>query len=181
MDTFILTPTNSKYLDFMLKDPITGNLIAPIMNFNLDNLNPFQTDLYFLNSDYKYQEKITNYIYTSLTEKWLYKEKVFSDLLKYFKVTKHKTYGTVCLINKFPDEINTNINNKYKNFIFKYIEKFFITPNFVQKVLQKYVENSGIKWYDICSNKNIIKALFAHKLKKIFINIINKKQSGTTK
>ncbi|AGF85276.1 hypothetical protein QJ854_gp506 [Moumouvirus goulette] len=180
MDTFILTPTNTKYLDFMLKDPISGNLIAPVMNFNLDTLNPFKTDLYFLNSDNKYQEKITNYIHTSLTEKWLYKEEVYNDLLKYFRVTKHKTYGTVCLINNLTDKVNIDINNKYKNHIFRYIEKFFITPSFVEKVLQNYVENSKIKWYDVCSNKNIIKALFAYKLKKVFIKIINKKNNTQT-
>lgn len=175
MTDFTLTPTDMKYLNSILKDPITGAWIAPRMNFNLDIINPYQ-EIYEIDNDNQYRERIINYIYICLTEKWLYKEKVFESLLKFFNVKKTKSQGIICLINNLNDKIDLESNHKYKKYIFMYIEKFFITHNFVTTVLKNYVKNSNIKWYDICHNKNNLKGLFAYKLKKVIESMINKKK-----
>ncbi|AAV50629.1 hypothetical protein [Acanthamoeba castellanii mimivirus] len=168
---YIITPVNQNLITAILKDPITGEWNIPILTFNANYDNPFYDDLNVLNNDHKYRQKIIDYFYTCLTEKWLYKDPVFEQLLPYFKISKTKFEGKVCLItnNKKPD-MDSNII--YKKFIFKYIETFFVTRIFVEKILKSYVKHTNTKWYDLLNNKTILKGLFAYKIKKIIIGII---------
>ena len=107
-----------------------------------------------------------------LTEKWLYKNSVFRKLLKYFHVEVNGKEGTVTLISDPTKISETDLNEKYRHHIFKFIEKYFITKRFVEKVMRQYVNTSHIKWYDLFNNTDILKELFSHKLKKLIIATI---------
>lgn len=181
MTDFIMTPTNIDYLESIFRDPITGKWSIPILTFNLLHRNPFYYDVDPLNNDPKYRKSVVNHLYTRLTEKWLYKEPVFKKLLKYFKIDKTGETGKVSLIEDPDKPVDIKINEEYKNFIFKYIEKVFITKHFINKILKEYVKTTRIKWYDLYNNTSTLKDLFAHKLKKLIVSTIYEMIGKTVK
>ena len=72
-----------------------------------------------------------------------------------------------------PDNIPKSDNKEEDaKFIFKYIEKYFITRRFVEKVLREYVSTTHIKWYDLFNNSDTLIELFVHKLKKLIVSTI---------
>lgn len=172
MSTFLITPTNIDDYDWIFKNPVTGQWTIPVMDFNPLVLNPFYYEIDPLNSDLQYQNRTIDYFYTKLTEKWLYKDSLFRSLLKYFHVSKKNDKGTITLISD-PDKISESniLEDDYKH-VLKYIEKFFITRRFVEKVLREYISVTHIKWYDLYNNGDTLKDLFRHKLKKIIIRTI---------
>ena len=142
MSDFIMTPTNIDYLETIFRDPITGRWSIPLLTFNLSNRNPFYFDIDPLNDDPNYRRNVVNHFYTRLTEKWLYKAPIFKKLLKYFKVEKNGETGKVSLIDDPDKTVDIKINNEYKNYIFRYIEKVFITKKLVNKILKEYVKTT---------------------------------------
>ena len=163
-------------IESILRDPINGYWTIPVLTFNTNYGNPFYDDLTILNSDRKYKSKIIDYIYTCLTERWLYKDPVFEQLLAFFKVKKSGLEGKVCLITNPEKKPDLEKNLAYKKFIYKYIETFFVTKLFVEKTLKSYVKNSDIKWYDLLDNKKILKGLFAYKIKNLIKDLITQIQ-----
>ena len=172
MSEFIITPTNLDLLESIFRNPNTGRWTIPILTFNTRYINPYYGEVDPLNQDSRYQKRVIEHFYMRLAEKWLYKDPVFKKLLKYFKVEEKGDEGKVSLIDDVDKASKKNINEKYSKHIFKYIEKFFITKRFVDKVLRQYVRLSGIKWYDLLNNTDTIKDLFAHKLKKLIATTI---------
>lgn len=177
MSEFFITPTNVDFLKSIFRNPVTGKWTIPILTFNTVYPNPFYKDIDPLNDDPNYQKSVINYIYIKLTERWLYQDPVFRKLLRYFDVTKNGTEGQIALIEDIDSikesDIETNeLRDKYRKYIFKYIEKYFITKNFVGKVLKEYIRRTHTKWYDIFNNTDVIKDLFAYKLKKSIISTI---------
>lgn len=172
MSTFLITPTNIDDYDWIFKNPITNKWTIPIMNFNPFIANPYLYELDPLNNDAKYQNKTIDYFETKLTEKWLHRKSFYGGLLKYFVIKKKGDKGSITLISN-PDKISeSNISDDDYKHVLRYIEKFFITRRFVEKVLREYVRVSHIKWYDLYSNTDTLKNLFRHKLKKLIIKTI---------
>lgn len=163
----VSTPQNIDIVQTIYRDPVTGQLIFPILSFDTKFNNPLYYDIDPLNNDPYYHNRLIEHIYLRLTEKWLYKDADFKKLLKYFNVEVNGNKGTVSLIAN-PDEL-VKTNEDKKKYIFRYIEKVFISKKFVAKVIKQYVATTHIKWYDLLANTDSLKELFAHKLKKVII------------
>ena len=182
MSEFIITPTNTDFLEQIFKNPITGKWTIPILTFNTKYLNPYFGEIDYLNNDPKYHKRVINYFYFGLVEKWLYRDPAFRKLLKYFRVVKNGSEGTVQLsenIDPSPDE--NKISEADRKYVFKYIDKVFITKRFVEKALKKYVRTTRIKWYDLVYNKDIIKEYLAHRLKRLIVSTIRELQDNKNK
>jgi hypothetical protein len=172
MSEFIITPTNVDFLESIFRNPLTGRWTIPILTFNTGLINPYYGDIDPLNDDPKYQKNVIDHFYIRLTEKWLYKDPIFKSLLKYFKIEKNGDEVRVSLVPNMDSVSRSNVDEKYKKYVYRYIEKVFITKKFVDKVLRQYVKVTHIKWYDLFYNTDTLKDLFAHKLKKLIISTI---------
>jgi hypothetical protein len=172
MSEFIITPTNVDFLESIFRNPITGRWTIPILTFNTNLTNPYYGDIDPLNNDPKYQKHVIDHFYVRLTEKWLYKDPIFKSLLKYFKVEKKGDEAKVSLVPNMDSVSKSNVDEKDRKYVYRYIEKVFITKKFVAKVLKQYVGVTHIKWYDLFYNTDTIKDLFVHKLKKLIVSTI---------
>ena len=170
MSDFIMTPMNIDLIETILKDPVSGRWSIPVLTFNTAIMNPFFGELDPLNNSPKYRKRVIDSFYLRLKEKWLYSDSMFRSLLKYFIVEEKGNEIDVSLIDD-PDKTNP-VNEKYKRHIYKYIEKYFITHHFVKKILKNFVAKNNIKWYDLFHNKDILKDLFLHKLKRLIKSTI---------
>jgi hypothetical protein len=180
MSSFIMTPTNIDFLDSVFRDPKTGKWVIPYLTFNTVYQTPYyQIDP--LNDDPIYQGRVIDNIYNRLTEKWLYKDPLFRDLLKYFNVQKSGNNVTVSLIDNIQGQNDKVLDETMRNFVYRYIEKYFITRSFVAKVLREYVNTTHIKWYDIYNNIDTVKELMRHKLKKLIKTTIYELQDNLKK
>lgn len=158
--SFFDTPVDAHLLNYLHRDPMTGQLIVPSWSYNL------QDDSDYVNDDPRYQKKVIKHIRTRLKEKWLYSDALFRKLLRYFDAQKTDNKCTVQMISD-PDKLNSSKADKAtRKCIFRYIEKLFITKKFVEKTLRQYVKTHRIKWYDMFSNSDDLKRLFADKLEK---------------
>ena len=172
MSSYIPTLSSSisddlyKFVEYMFQDPKTGAWRAPIYTFPIATLTPYEPEP--LHNDPIYQNRVIDSIHLSLTEKWLHSYPLFNKIFKYFKVERSGTKGTVSLIDN-PDKPNENIKEEDKKFIFMFVEKHYLTRKFVKRVLREYVITSHVKWYDLFNNKDTLKELFAHKLKKAIV------------
>lgn len=167
MSDFPITPTDYNFLENLFRNPVTNKWTIPILTFNTKFINPFYGEVDPLNEDPRYQQRVVDHIYMRLTEKWLYKDPAFRKLLKYFNVEKNGDEGKVTLIKNIDETARTDVDEQYRKHIFKYIEKVFITKHFVDKVLRHYVRRTRVKWYDLFNNTDVLKDLFAHKLKRL--------------
>ena len=172
MSEFIMTPTNVDFLESIFKNPITGRWEIPLLTYNLHLTNPFFAEKDPLNEDPNYHKSVVDHFYLRLTEKWLYKDSAFRKLVNYFRIDKNGDKGTVRLIEN-PEQINNEkFNDTDRKYVFKYIEKYFITKKFVDKAIRQYVKSTHIKWYDLFHNTDILKDYLSHKLKKSIISTI---------
>ena len=172
MSEFIITPTNVDFLESIFRNPITGRWTIPILTFNTKYINPYYGEIDPLNEDPKYQKRVVEHFYMRLTEKWLYKNPIFKSLLKYFRIEKNGEEGKVSLVPNMDSVSRSNVDEKDRKYVYRYIEKIFITKKFVDRVLRQYVKTTHIKWYDLFHNTDTIKDLFAHKLKKLIVSTI---------
>lgn len=158
--SFFATPENVHLVNFLHHDPITNLLVLPSWSYDLN------TDQDYVNDDPKYQAKVIKHVRTRLKEKWLYSDASFRKLLRYFDAKKEGDKCTVKMITN-PDKLNTSVLDKdLRRCIFRYIEKLFLSKKFVSKTLRRYVKTRRIKWYDLFSNSDALKHLFAKKLEK---------------
>ncbi len=177
MSFIINKPVEITYSDILIQDPITKKWGFPSLTFDFTTFTPYtKFDIDPLNEDKYYIKSVIRNIRERLREKWLHNDEIFIKLLKYFKVVKKGdgNSGEISLVDN-PDKLsNTHENLQYKKFIFKYIEKVFLTDKFVKRTLKKYVSISKIKWYDLYNNSRNLKHMFAHTLKKVIIENIYK-------
>lgn len=171
MSAFINTPPNLDLLDTVLRDPYSKKWTIPVLTFNTKYVNPYYGEIDPLNEDPRYQKSVIKHFYLRLREKWLYNDPKFIRLLKYFEVKKNGDKGTVKLIDNI-ENTNRNIDKIDQKYIFNYIEKYFVSKRFVDRVLREYVGITHIKWYDLFYNTDTLKDLFAHKLKKLITTTI---------
>ena len=183
MSEFIMTPSNIDFLESVFRSPITGNWTIHILTFNTNIASPYYNEVDPLNEDPQYQKSVIDHFYVRLTEKWLYKEPIFRSLLKYFNVEKEGDEGKVSLITDVDKVSNEKLNKQYSKYVFKYIEKYFITKRLISKILNEYVKTTHIKWYDLFHNTDLLKDYLAYRLKKLIVSTIyelqdRKKQTG---
>lgn len=173
MSEFVITPTNIDFIESIFRNPITGKWSIPVLAFNTSYTSPFYMETNPLNNDPRYRKDVIRYIYMKLTEKWLYHDIKFRKLLRYFKISEEGKEGKVSLIDD-PNKIEkeTEEQEKYRNFIFRYIEKYFINKHLVSETVKQYIAKTHINWYDIFSNTDSIKKLLVHKLKKLIMSTI---------
>lgn len=158
--------------NWIIRDPISNQITTPVLLFNPTFKNPFHHEIDILNDDRMYQARVIDHFNLLLSEKWLYKKPIFKRLLKYFQVSKKGDSGKVQFITD-PDNIpKTQHSPEDEKYIFRFIEKYIITRNFVDKVLREYVAITRIKWYDLFRNTDTLVDLFAHKLKKTIVSLI---------
>lgn len=167
MSNFITTPTNIDIYGTVFRNPITGRWEFPVYSFDLDVINPFVNSVDVLNNDRRYQKKVADSIYVSLTETWLYKKHNFKKLLKYFRIVEAGGEGQVHLIDNLDDAKMSEMNNKYRKHILMYIEKYFISRKFVYKALQKFTRTKNVKWYDVFEHSSAVKKFLAKELEDL--------------
>ncbi len=92
--------------------------------------------------------------------------------MRYFKIEKIKNETKVSVYQDPEKTVLEEIDPENQKYIFFYIEKYFISRQFVKKVLQEYIQKTGAKWYDLLSNTRTLKNLFAHKLKNRIVSVI---------
>jgi len=178
MTTFIVTPTNVDYIQSLFRDPHTGKWTIPILTYNLDYVNPYYKESDPLNDDPSYRNRVVDNIYMRLTEKWLYKDPLFRELGKYFIVNVENGKGNITLINSLDKKTDTSkLTNQDMLYIFKYINKYFISKKFVKKTLKDYINLTHMKWYDIFNNIDNVKSDLRKKLKKLIVSTIYELQS----
>jgi hypothetical protein len=170
MSSLILTPTSIDYLDYVVKDYVTGKLYFPTLTFNTMYNAPFYVERDPLNNDSSYHRDIIATFYLRLVDKWLYNDREFEKLCRFFSVDVNDKEGKVELNKKVDKE--TEIDEKHKKYVLRYIEKYFISRKFVEKVIRQYVKKTNIKWYDLLSNSILVREYIAHKLKKLIIHTI---------
>ena len=123
MSTFIVTPTNYELITDLVRDPVSGLWVMPVLEFNPRVVNPYYGEIDLMNEDPNYQNRVIEYFYTKLTEKWLTNSSEFRKLLKYFKVEKTDDKGTVSLIDDVDKAKDTTKDDLDKRYIFRYIKK----------------------------------------------------------
>lgn len=163
----------------IFRNPITGKWEFPVYNFNMKILNPHRQNIDILNNDKNYRHKVAKNFYTLLTEKWLYNDHHYRKLLKYF-TTGDKTgtgVGQIHLVDNLDDAKATTLNKKYRNHIFLYIEKYFITKKFVYKSLSNFTKKYDMKWYNLMDNESAVKKYLANNLRDLIANTIYKLES----
>lgn len=167
----MITPLNNEYINSSFYDAISGRWSIPVMRFNL-GYSPWYKESDPLNDDKKYQRSVSDSFYLRLVEKWLYEKSSFNKLLKYFVITADGNDGKVSLISD-PDNINkSELNKKYKKYIFRYIEKYFISKKFIYKILKQFVNKYNLKWYDLFQNKEDVRDFIIKKLEKFIVSNI---------
>lgn len=172
MAEFIVTPTHINFINQITRDPITHMYIIPELSFNIGRNNYLWKSTDPVNDDPKYQKRVIKHFYTRLTEKWLYKDPEFRQLTKYFVVKRDNDKIKVSMINNIDNLSKTNMDPIEIKYILRYIEKIFVSKKMVESSLRQYVKLTKIKWYDLFNAIDILKELFAHKLKKIIISTI---------
>lgn len=176
MTEFIITPTNAEYINTIYRDPITGKWTIPVITFSTKLSDPYGLHGTYsrdpLNDDPKYQKMVIEHFFTRLVEKWLYKDDIFKKLHKYFIVEKDHEKGHVTLVRNVKYAKDRDYDKTDRKHINRYIEKLFITKRFIDKILRRYVEETGMKWYDVFHNTKTIKKLFYHKLKQLIVSTI---------
>lgn len=180
MSEFIITPTNIEFIESIFRNPDTGRWVIPVLTFDLQ-----YPAVYFprdpLNEDPNYQKSVVNQFYLRLKEKWLYHDVAFRKLLKYFQIEKSNGKITVQLIDD-PDKVGTtHVGEDERNYVFRYIEKYFVTKKFVDQVIRSYVNTARVKWYDLFYNTDILKDLLAHKLKRLILSTVYELHDRITK
>lgn len=153
-------------------DPLTGDLIIPVLNYDRNIMNPFSYRLELIDNDPVYKMKVIDHVYTRLTEKWLYQDPDFKKLIKYFQVEHSGDKGTVTLIKNMNAISTKSFSPTEEKYILSYIEKYFITNKMVSKVLSSYVSQHRINWYDIFTSSDGVKYAIYKKLKKLIIATI---------
>lgn len=176
MSEFIITPSNIDLLKSLFRDPLTGRWTIPVLTFNTQYGSPYYNETDYLNEDPYYQKSIIDHFYIRLKEKWLRKDPEFRRLVKYFKVEQDGNKGTVSMVTNLDNLKETVTDKKYRDYIYKYIEKYFITKHLIAKIIRRYVAVTHINWYDLLQNTDTIKELIAHKLKKLIIATVYKLQ-----
>lgn len=141
-------------------NPYTRTWIIPKMPIIIENYT-------ILNDDLSYRDNMINYFYVLAKEKWLFKEHIFHNLFKYFKVTKNNV-----IISKV--KVKTKYTEAQQKQILKYIDKYFITKKFIEEVLVTLIALYQFNWYDLISNKKLVIKALDNQL-KIAIRIVMRK------
>lgn len=165
MTELVFTPTEIEISDIYVH-PITLKKFIPVMNFDITIPSPFIYQREPLNYDSRYIDSVIDHLYFRLKEKWLYKSSQFKDLLKYFVVTESNGKGRVRVRTNQPLMAPEDYS-KYRKYILRYIEKYFLSKKLVKKTLEKYVKRNRVNWFDLVNHSDLLKLVFAKQLKNV--------------
>jgi len=172
MYSFVTSPSFYSNNIEPIYDAITNTYRFPQTSYTVSSI--IKNDLG--ETDYRMQDRMINFYYAKLIDKWLYNSSNFSKLAKYFNVSRSGDAINVELINNREAVNKTYRSLKRDEFkrIFNYIEKFIASRDFVTKVLKKYVTHANVSWYNLPYNSDNIKNLILHALKKKIIKLVRK-------
>lgn len=126
-----------------------------------------------MNQSMKVKENVVSFYYYKTLDKWLLKDDEMLDLLNYL----HIVHGHVELIKSLKNYKDTEVENNTQEEInkkIKYIENHVLTMHDIQKVLDKYVMETGTNWWDLSRHSLYIKKIIKHMLKHKFRKMIEK-------
>ena len=161
------TTTKYDYQDALLESPVLSSL-------NLTYSKPTFGFYENMNVDPELHEKITrHFLYYKLIGDWLYDE--LSDVLGYLKVDKN---GDVKLIKSLNDYDENAIDSDSDDVVEKKIE--FIKKKVMRKedmtyLLENFVKETGINWYDLPHKENKVMKQIKRYLNKKFQKMIKKR------
>jgi len=115
-----------------------------------------------INVDYKVQDRVVNYFYYKLLDKYLYEDLI--DILNYFIIQN----GEVKLISKLSDYKSDNYEKDTSKDIEKkvdYIGEHIFTKKMMREILSMIVNENVISWVDLHKHSQIIKELVRKKIK----------------
>ncbi len=106
-------------------------------------------------------------------DKWLYEEML--DVLNYFKIVD----GKVKLISSLKDYDPRSVDKDTTQTVEKktdYIQENVFFRGDVEKILKKYVRETGTNWYDIPNNTYFVKKIIKDELINRIKNLITEKK-----
>lgn len=125
-----------------------------------------------------FRKDVIRNIYTRLKEKWLYKDPIFRNLLKYFKVTVNdQNRGRVSFIKDPAQPTPVGTNDPYDKQIFRFIEKYLVTRHFISDVIKRYMKKAHIQWTDLLYHTQDLKRIIAEELEYLIVVSIYEAQA----
>jgi len=123
-----------------------------------------------LNYNAHVRDQIVNTFYKKVV-KWL-KGESFEKIFSFFTISG----GTADLIKNLKERESLQsrkLTEENKKIIRAHILDFYLTKEFLAKVLDFFRLNNNINWYDLGDHKTDVKKYLRHKLKKRLINEID--------
>lgn len=147
-------------------DPLTN------LPYSIFNYTSFRSD-YTL--DPRLKERMIKLFYSKLIDDWLYNDKSFEKLCKYF-VTEKKDEGMHVSFVSSLNNLTKKPTEEQMKYIFRFIEKVLINEKIIASYLEEYVDKAHVQWYDLPQNNKFIKKLFRHKLRVVIEKVIKKNE-----
>lgn len=167
------SPANLIIRSNRFRNILTNEWAPPIYYFNIAEPISYHP----VHENKVYQKRVVKYFFLRLTEKWLHNTSYFDNLLKYFRInldSNNNGKGEIHLVESLDKLQPLSQNIKYKDPIFEYVIKYFITKKLVKKILKQYLAKTKLKWYDLYVNSSDIKDFFVQKLDSVFKAAVNK-------
>lgn len=127
---------------------VTTNLLSPYVVPAFIEIDPG------LNDSYMAQKEMTEYMLYRILDKWLYTDEM-CHILKYLKVSGN----TVTQItNESEIKANKICNDSVEDVEKKgdYIQENILTEKEMRKLLQRMIQELGLKWYDLPKRESFV-------------------------
>ena len=169
---FVNTPT----VPLVLNAP---NLVDPygrsyVTSVNLNYTKPLISTYTDLNSDPRVQKRMIKYFQMKTLDKWLMEDLL--DILNYFRIDGK---GNVDIINNMNEYKPNGVQHESVGQLEKridFIEKWFLTPSVVDRILQRFASEKGIQWVHLTRYQHELKNIIADKLMKLVKGAITNKK-----
>lgn len=150
-------------IDSVVVSPVISPVLRPgaITSINLNYSKPLIATYNDLNSDYDTHQTIIKYVRTKMLDKWLYHD--FKDIFGYLKVHD----GKVSLASSVDKKAYKKDSDKDLELKVDYIGNNFLTKKVVEKLMYKYIKESGSEWVKVPHAEYYVKQMLYHKLKKM--------------
>jgi hypothetical protein len=126
-----------------------------------------------VNSDPELRNNIVKYFKHKVL-KWLKIDEDYKRILNYFVIradSKKNEYVDIVRDIKEYEKENKDTNDIIKMKI-QFIRKYVLRKKLIARILEKYGNKYNVKWWHFKSNKDIIKDIILHELKKKIKNNI---------
>jgi hypothetical protein len=126
---------------------------------------PYVTVYNDLNNDSRIHRRMVKFFQMKTLDKWLLTDML--DVLNYLKVDQ---YGKVDVINSMNEYRPNSSQNESQPILEKkvdFIQKFFLTSSVVNRLLHRYVRESGTQWVQLTNDQYQIRKEIFRKLMKL--------------